>query len=199
MVELLVVLAIIGILAALLMPALARAKNRAQNTVCVSQLRQLGMAVRIYSDDNNQLMPSAESLPTIPMDPAKPLPRICDALSSYAGRSSGTTNTSGAVFKCPCDTGASYYKNEGSSYEWNSDLNGHRIDETRHSDVKIYSITMVNGEVTQQSEDQKTLLFPPTTTPLFLDYGEFHPRPPKLGKNVVYMDDHVDILALPPL
>jgi len=34
-------------------------------------------------------------------------------------------------------------------------------------------------------------VFPPETTPLLLDYEEFHPRPPKSGKNVVYMDAHV--------
>lgn len=35
------------------------------------------------------------------------------------------------------------------------------------------------------------LTLPPGTTPLLLDYDEFHPRPPKFGKNVVFMDGHV--------
>jgi len=38
------------------------------------------------------------------------------------------------------------------------------------------------------------LTFPPETTPLFLDYDDFHPRPPKPGKNVVFMDGHVTSL-----
>jgi prepilin-type N-terminal cleavage/methylation domain-containing protein len=199
LIELLVVLAIIGVLAALLLPALARAKQRAHNIVCVSQLRQLGMAVRLYSDENDQHMPSAELLPTTPSDPAKPLPRICDALGQYVGRANASTNTSAAVFRCPSDTTTGYFANEGSSYEWNSELNGHRIDETRSSNLEVYNITIVNGEVTQQSKDEKTLLFPPVTTPLLLDYDEFHPRPPKPGKNVVYMDDHVSTLEIPSL
>jgi len=41
------------------------------------------------------------------------------------------------------------------------------------------------------------LRFPPETTPFLLDYEEFHPRPPKAGKNVVYMDGHVAPLDAP--
>src|SRR2546421_1724449 len=81
LVELLVVLAIIGILASFLLPALARAKTKAHNAVCINNLRQLGIAVRLYSEDNNNRLPIAEILPTQPLDPQTPLPRICDVLA----------------------------------------------------------------------------------------------------------------------
>jgi hypothetical protein len=42
------------------------------------------------------------------------------------------------------------------------------------------------------------LMLPPQTTPLLLDYEDFHPRPPKSGKNVVYMDNHVAPLDVSP-
>jgi len=40
--------------------------------------------------------------------------------------------------------------------------------------------------------------FPPESTPLFLDYEEFHPRPPKPGKNVVFLDGHIAPLDAEP-
>jgi prepilin-type processing-associated H-X9-DG protein len=187
-VELLVVIAIIALLASLLLPAMSKAKGKALNTVCINQLRQLGTAVRLYAEENENRMPKAEVLPTIPLDPASPLPRICDALALQVGKTAGTN--SAPVFRCPGDR-FDFFKREGSSYEWNADLNGHRIDETRSSNVRIITVKVVDGDVIQNSDDKKVLRFPPETTPLLLDYDDFHPRLPRSGKNVVFMDGHV--------
>ena len=186
LVELLVVIAIVAILAALLLPALSRSKTKAYSAACLSNLRQLGIATRFYAEDHEERLPSAEILPTQPIDPANPLPRICDVLAKYVGRTAGTNISGATVFKCAADK-RSRFATEGASYEWNAELNGRRIDETRSdSAFLLLKPGDPSGGVTNFF-----LTHLPATTPLLLDYDEVHPRAPKFGKNVVFMDGHV--------
>lgn len=64
LIELLVVIAIIAILAALLLPALARAKDQGKMTQCLSNMRQLQICYQLYVGDNNDLMPLNGPTPT---------------------------------------------------------------------------------------------------------------------------------------
>ncbi|HKX61614.1 MAG TPA: type II secretion system protein, partial [Verrucomicrobiae bacterium] len=66
-IELLVVIAIIGVLAALLLPAVGRTKESGRRASCANNLRQLAVAVHLYANDHEGLLPPrtlAEQWPT---------------------------------------------------------------------------------------------------------------------------------------
>jgi len=112
LIELLVVIAIIAILAAMLLPALAKAKQSALKASCVSSLKQWGIAVNMYAGDFNNNFPDL----TDSSNPAKPSYGAYDYAwmpysftntfySSYLYKNSATGNnrTANDVMYCPTD------------------------------------------------------------------------------------------------
>src|SRR3989442_9335150 len=97
--ELLVVIAVIAILAALLFPGLGRAKAKAQRTACMNNLRQINLGVRMYADDSSDAFPAATTpnrLPDLFLGYTK-------LMKSYVGMAGASSERAG-LFACPADT-----------------------------------------------------------------------------------------------
>jgi prepilin-type N-terminal cleavage/methylation domain-containing protein len=118
LIELLVVIAIIGILAALLLPVLGRTKEKAQITQCLSNLRQIGFAIKMYVDENNSTLPPWATGPwTVPPRPGFQIYMMglggADPDARHANFMPAATNRplyrymkgSPLVFRCPADRG----------------------------------------------------------------------------------------------
>jgi prepilin-type N-terminal cleavage/methylation domain-containing protein/prepilin-type processing-associated H-X9-DG protein len=97
LIELLVVIAIIAILASMLLPALARAKQKAHIANCLSNLRQLGVTMNLYTADSRDQFPySGRDWPVMPF---VDLLKLCDPYVSTNNR---------AFFRCPAEQGRSF-------------------------------------------------------------------------------------------
>ncbi len=166
LIELLVTISIIGILAGLLLPSLSQAKSKALGTSCISNLRQIGLGLEMYCQDNNSHLPTCSQLPSLGTNQAS-FPKT---LASYAGNPQ--------VFQCPADK--KYFPRERTSYEWNTFLNGASYDRPQEWSPVTQSIveTVFGGRL---------------NTPLSGDCAPFHgERGVWTGKNALYFEGRVE-------
>jgi prepilin-type N-terminal cleavage/methylation domain-containing protein/prepilin-type processing-associated H-X9-DG protein len=109
LIELLVVIAIIAILAAMLLPALSKAKARAQGTRCLSNVKQLQLAWQLYADDNGDVIPPSAGGSPAPNQSwcaghftATPADKT--DLTKIKNSLLGPLASSTGIYKCPGDT-----------------------------------------------------------------------------------------------
>ncbi|MBN2563745.1 MAG: hypothetical protein JXQ75_22740 [Phycisphaerae bacterium] len=163
-VELVLVVAVLGLAAWLVVPALSRARTAEARDACLANLGQIGRALESYLNDNDQRWPYVAKLASLKLhDPPWPTLRV--VLTSYTGDDT-------ALFHCPADrrtlssdsplrgkfsATTTWFETEGTSYEWQfgDAYGGHRVGEESLSQADGFGL----GRPDQ---------------PLLRDFGLFH-------------------------
>ena len=182
LIELLVVIAIIAILAALLLPALNSAKQKAQATVCLSNLRQWGTATHLYLTDNDDFLPQ-DGTPNpgnsstnvgwyIDLPKAMDLPRYHD----MPWRTNASIDPNKVVWLCPSNPRRSNGNNLF-HYCLNQNVNG------TGSGNQVLLSSLKNPSATVWLFDSKNL--PAVGTPNYV-HTNLHSR----GAQFLFLDSH---------
>jgi len=161
MIELLLVIAILAILAGMLLPVISRTKEAARSAACLGNLHQIGIALQIYVQDNQNRLPVAFDRSTNAAAPSNG-PAINQDLAVQTANSSN-------IFLCPADR-KNLFELTGSSYSWNSLLNGQDADH-----LQVFGMA-----------------FNPHQIPLVYDKEKFHfVRGDARAVNYLYADQHI--------
>ncbi len=165
LIELLLTISLIAMLAGLIFPAMESMRTQAESTACASNLRQIGLAVMQKVQDNGDIYPYIEGVPSEPIyAPEDGAQSLVDTLKPY-----GITDKS---VRCPSDVKkGNYFSQNGSSYEWFSFIDGERS-----VSAKIYL-------------PEGTLVLPLMRFPITADYELVHTRK---RMNILFADGHVD-------
>ncbi len=127
LIELLLVIGIIAILAALLLPVISRVKEQGRATACLSNLHQVGIALQLYVQDNDNRLPVMYDALLSTNAPATTNRATIDlVLTNYLGAP--------GILRCPSDD-KQLFAQTGSSYAWNVLVNGQNADHLHVMDL----------------------------------------------------------------
>jgi prepilin-type N-terminal cleavage/methylation domain-containing protein len=115
LIELLVVIAIIAILAAMLLPALAKAKDKAKTIQCLNNERQLGLAVVLYVGDNSDYFPGGYDIPNKP-NLLNIQSYVTQILPGLGLDTNSAASSQPGIFRCPMELNAETNIPFGDSY-----------------------------------------------------------------------------------
>ena len=126
LIELLVVIAIIAILAAILFPVFGRAREKARQTSCCSNLKQIGLAMIMYCQDWDGIMPNCATQMSVNPWGLPILPRVLDPYVRNTG-----------IWRCPSDTDGLWETDE-TSYPWNEMFSEQPLDDPQWMGNSLY-------------------------------------------------------------
>lgn len=211
LIELLVVIAIIAILAAMLLPALARAKEDAQKTKCFSNQHQIGLAFHMYADDAAGWYPVHDGWAADGgQKPAKPY--VTGNASDYGAvetnRPLNRYAPNVAIFHCPSDKGDPL--NPGVNSCWNAWGNSYLV-EWDGNDFRVQAVTGSAGKYAPKSMSirESTISASPVNKIIEGDWcwhGNRNPSlPPAIWHNyrgsrfeaMLFSDSHVQYYKFP--
>ena len=112
LVELLVVIAVIGLLAALLLPVLATSKEKARRAVCMSNLKQIGLGMVLYADDNNDRVVEAKRC-LVPSNSFVQIELVPPSIRAAATVDLDPLSANYNVWTCPSRPGLPRFDNDG--------------------------------------------------------------------------------------
>ena len=175
LIELLVVIAIIGVLAGILLPVVSRSRESSRSTQCMNNIKQIGMGLIMYANENNDTFPS-DTAYSVPSPAMRGLNLLFD---TYVSDSKS--------FNCPSDTTVTGATNAGMSPATSGGTEA--FTSTQCSYGYDRSHTQANDPDVAILADRPPPGTPNTTANTANHKGR--------GQNVVYVDGHVEFVTSP--